>query len=84
MKQFGIALGFLAIASSVLSAPIALKADDIFYAQREGWGTCCNEGAADAKRSEASVDDIFYAQREGWGTINAAVSAANGAEAVSE
>jgi len=93
MKQFGIALGLLAIASSVLSAPIAIaldfvaagtKADDIFYPQREGWGECCEEGAAETKRSEATTDDIFYPQREGWGTIGPALTDANGAEKVSE
>jgi hypothetical protein len=84
MKQFRIALGLLAIVNSVLSAPVAeavgrvateSKVDDIFYPQREGWGTCCKEGAVETKRSETTTDDMFYPQREGWGTINAAVEA---------
>jgi hypothetical protein len=57
MKQFRIALGLLAIAVSVLSAPISAPdnsiaagtktVDDIFYPQREGWGTCCKEGSVE-------------------------------------
>jgi hypothetical protein len=82
MKQFGIALELLAVASSVLSAPMAIAVNSV--AQREGWDSCCKEGVAEAKRSEATTDDIFYPQREGWGTINPAVTDANDAGRVFE
>jgi hypothetical protein len=67
MKQFYMLLGLLATATSVVSAPIpepaggvSTKADDIFYAQPHGWGSCCKVDAADAKHSGATANDVYY------------------------